>query len=1396
MGPYRLEEPLGSGGMGTVWRAWDERLKRWVAVKQIRADATVANARERLRREARATARLNHPAIVHIYDILEREDGDWIVMELVLGRTLRGLLDEKGALGPAEAVALGRDIAEGLAEAHGYGILHRDLKASNIMVMPSGRAKILDFGIAKELTREGEAPPEMTLSVPGTVLGTCYAMAPEQALGHPLDPRADLFSLGSLLYEALTGDSPFRAETPTVSLARVLSHRPRPLCAFLPAVPTELSDLVERLLEKDPRNRPQSAGEVVERLGDIAAARPPHGNRRRAEEPGGGGTSSETSHELTLLTLDQRPPAVTETSPTATARHRRRGGHRPVTVVCCGLVGVDESSGETGPLDLEVLSEAMAGLQDLAREACRRHSGQLGAAMGHQVWLYFGYPEAREDDVERAVRAAREIAAGTEDLERRFGTARWKLALRTAVHTGPALVSTRPGQDEQLQLGTTLELATGLQGVAPVRTLVVSAESRRLTARHFAVEALPAVRVVGFEQPVAVFRVLGALDAEEKESGELAPLMGRQRELEILVDRYRLASSGTGQAALISGEAGIGKSRLVRGLRERLTPEDPTWLVAYGSAHTQSSPLAPIIDLLARTIFASGESGTRRDVDRLEEFLTRNGTSLPEAVPLLASLLSLPPEERLPSLSLSPDAQRRKTFEALLAVFEGMAERQPVVLVVEDLHWVDPSTLELLDLLLAQIAALPLLLIATFRPQLQAPWGHQTQATQLSLNRLTDEEVKLLVDRLTEGRELPSKVQAQILARTDGVPLFVEELTRAVLEAGPSVAQAKIPATLGASLAARLDSLGGAKEVAQTASVIGRTFSFDLLQAVSLLEPTVLREGLDVLVHAHMIQRRGVGRRARYAFRHALVQDAAYGSLLSGDRHLLHRQIALALEAALASPDETLAGAAAHPGGSEGVRLLLAHHWSQSLDERAPDPVAIRRAVAHLIAAGEQTLRLSAYEEACSHLEKARALLEELAEGPDRDEQELAVQTRLITVLRAIRGYASDELEKTCSRARTLCLQLGGRRELTQILFFHWSYYLFAGHLEKSLQIAEECLERSSRDDVTEVIMAHSCLGNSLLWLGRLPAALHHAELAYQLAVRHGDHAAEYQSRFGNDSRIPAGQFTAVALCQLGWYEEAAARDRALLRIAEETAHPFTMAIALTTSLWLGRLRNDVSEVLDAAGKLDELSRSKGFPNFEGLAHIHRSWALAQQGRAEEVVGPLLAMPMDVPQQVRLGLANVYRIMASVCWRAHRFEEALRLLEEALSLSREYPLDEAELHTIKGEMLLELAERGRGEDPSRSLADAEAALRHGFTLAAARLQVIYAERSGEHLIRLLGTLGRDREAIEIQNGLREVRSAASGAVRRTLDNIQAHLAQNLPPADAEGGAKDPQEAGG
>jgi class 3 adenylate cyclase/tetratricopeptide (TPR) repeat protein/predicted Ser/Thr protein kinase len=1301
LGPYRLDQLLGTGGMGEVWRAWDERLERWVALKQIRADATLSHGRERLRREARAVARFSHPSIVHIYDIVEDADGDWIVMELVEGRTLRDLLDEETALSPARAVKLCREIVEGLAEAHAHGILHRDLKASNVIVAPSGRAKILDFGLAKEMPREdGPERQETTVSTPGLILGTCFAMSPEQALGRDLDERSDLFSLGSLLYEMLTGEVPFRAGNPALTLARVVNDRLPPLQESHPMIPLELCELVDWLLQKEPHHRPESAAEVLAAL-----------------EAAGGPAGREAVPVLRRPAGLDAPTATTVVDqPIVDNAHRQSGGERrTVTIVCCSLVQLDRPSREAGPLAIEALSTAAVAFESLGREVCRELSGSLGAALNRMLWLCFGYPQAHEDDAERAVRAARELQARFAALP--VATVH-RLAVRAGVHTGPAVVMAGPAAAAALQPGDTFDIAMAIQSQVGAGRIGVSAASRQLLRRRFATQPLPAVHVKDLDATVDVYELGSPVAAADREGGPWLPLVNREAELLILGDRFRLARSGSGQAVLIAGEAGIGKSRLVRALSEQLAAAAPTWLVAHGSAFGQNTPLAPIISLLEGTIFAPGGGGEIPDekkLDRLEEVLAEYGLPREGNAPLLGALLSLATAERYPSLVLSPEARRKRTLAAILALLGARAaEQAPMVLVIEDLHWIDPSTLEFLDLLLRELPVLPLLLVATFRPEFTAPWPHRTSVTQLSLGGLSETHTAQLIDRVAEGKRLPSDVHRQIVLRTDGIPLFIEELTKTLLETdAPLREPAGIPFTLDGSLLARLDRLGDAKNVAQLAAVLGRTFSLELLEAFSRIKGAALQNALGRLVQADVLHRRGPAQGARYIFKHALIQDAAYLSLLASDRLQLHRRLARLLQEefpAVAEPE------------------LMAHHCEHG-------GLAVE-AVDYLQQAGLRAMQRSAHLEALSHLNRALDLLFALPATHERVMKELALRSMVAPALNSTKGWGASEVAVNSGRLVAICRELGDKSLLIPSLYGLWAHHVLKGdrrpaneHADEIARLAATPVQRFVGFSARVITTFYSACFAETLALAEQAAALYEPNLL-----------PEFTQAFGEESSLLSHVYELWVLWILGRPDAAVRKRDALLATVEALRSPFQLGFALLFEMILWHELRDSERVDQVAGRLIRLSSEQEFPLLCALAHCGQGWAACRHGNLEAGTAQIRT-GLDLHWATGARLPRGYWI--SYLIEAHlatgRLAEGLAAVRAALVQS-ETQLDvffDAELLRLQGELL-----RASGETGA-----AETSLRQALGTAKAQGALAFELRAAASLARLLAEQGREDEAL-------------------------------------------------
>ena len=761
------------------------------------------------------------------------------------------------------------------------------------------------------------------------------------------------------------------------------------------------------------------------------------------------------------------------------------GERRHLTVLFCDLAG---STAIAAQLDPEEWRETVAGYQRAAAEAITRFDGHVAKYLGDGVMAFFGWPEAHDNDAERAARAGLAILDAIAKLDEH--PARPRLSARIGIDSGAVVVGAGAGKDADV-FGDAPNIAARVEAAADPGTVLITAETHRLVSGLFVVEDRGAQALKGVERPVQLFRVIqpsgvrGRLQIASARG--LTPFVGREDESRILMSRWERTRAGEGQVVLIVGEAGIGKSRLVDRFREQIVGTPHTWVECATAPFYQNTPFYPVADMLQQSFRghqrsqrrseltslrgALNNESTAEQLAQLEASLELAGLKLTEAVPLIAPLLNLAVPERYPPLQMTPDQQRKRLLATIVAWTLGAARAQPLVIATEDLHWADPSTLELIQMLVEQGATSPLLLLYTARPEFKSPWPMRAHHTQVTLNRLGSRDVREMIARVSARIALAEDTVAAVVARTGGVPLFVEELTRAVLERGGDSANREIPATLRDSLMARLDRLGAAKEVAQVAAVIGREFSYELLHAVHPVAEDELQSALAKLAAAELVYTRGVPPEANYQFKHALIQDAAYEALLKTRRRELHRKIAQTLT------EKFVELAEAHPE-------VLARHWTEAGDTEP--------AITAWQLAGEQALERGAYREGEQHYRDALKSLETLPESPDRDGRELKLQLALGAVMGSTRVWSRVDTAAVYARARTLAERAGGVESL-QVFQGLWASALTRGEHRAALVLADQMLEIArgiSRS--SSLVLAHLAQGFCRLCLGDLAAARPH----------------------------------------------------------------------------------------------------------------------------------------------------------------------------------------------------------------------------------------------------------------------------------------------------------------
>ena len=882
----------------------------------------------------------------------------------------------------------------------------------------------------------------------------------------------------------------------------------------------------------------------------------------------------------------QAPSAAFETRtapPKDTAAERRQ-----VTVMFSDLVG---STALSARMDPEDLREVISAYQKCVAETVQRFDGFVAKYMGDGVLIYFGYPQAHEDDAERAVRAGLELIGAVGALRSNA-----PLQTRVGIATGLVVVGDLIGagaSQEQAIVGETPNLAARLQGVAEPNMVVIAGSTRRLLGRLFELEDLGARDLKGIPEPVYAWAALRPSPVESRfealHASGVTTLVGREEELELLLRRWARAKSGEGQVVLFSGEAGIGKSRLTAALLERLASEPHTRLRYFCSPQHTDSALYPIITQMERAAGLTHDDTPQAKLDKLDVMLAASSTSAQDAA-LIAEMLSLPNDGRYPRLELAPQQRRQKTLEALTAQMAALARTNPVLMIFEDAHWADPTSLEAFGRAIDQIAALRVLLIVTFRPEFQAPWIGQPHVSAITIGRLAQRDVDAMINGVVGNKRLPVNIRQDIIERTDGIPLFIEEMTKAVLEAEsdgtaehtasaiPSPATA-IPATLHASLMARLDRLGPAKEVAQIGAAIGREFSHTLLSAVVGKPEAELNSALDRLIQSGLLFRQGLPPLASYLFKHALVQDAAYGTLLREPRRALHARIAETLESGFADI-------------AENQPELLARHCTEA--------GLIEKAAGLWGKAGQRSVERSALVEAIEQLTRALNQIETLPATPGLRRELIKLQVALITPQIHIKGHAAPETKAAAERARLLIEQaeaLGESPEDPLLLFSVLygfcvaNYVAFQGNALRDLATQFLALAEKQKAPVP-LSVGHRMMGVALTTTGRIAEGRAHYDSAlalYDPAVHR-----PLTMRFGQDTRVTTLSLRSWASWWLGYPERALADARQAVSYAQEIEEAATSMYALCCTAMTQMYCGNYATAHAQCDEVDALADQKG----------------------------------------------------------------------------------------------------------------------------------------------------------------------------------------------------------
>ena len=1367
-GRYKVKELLGQGGFGAVYLGYDDQLDRPVAIKVPRLDVNSDKIQKEFLSEARQLAKLHHSGIVSVYDVGIDGEQCFIVSNYLEGHNLGAWMSGR-KIEWQEAVRITATIADALAHAHAQRVVHRDLKPANIIMTDDRTPVIVDFGLSL-------SDAQLVGREKGVIAGTPAYMSPEQARGegHRIDGRTDIYAVGVILYRLLTGQNPFQARNVQEVLRQVREDEPQPLRQLVPNLPRELERICLKAMAKHVRRRYVTAGDMAEellRLVGAAMESPEIGPTITYEEDQDRSDRSEPSHVPAQPPADEKSPTPAEvqssdsvtaadslgrsTSGQSTSRRSREALRRRVTLLLCGCDAfTSEEIVET--LDMEEQQEVVQEFQTLCRQAAEDSGGTVFQETTDGLLLCFGYPVALEDATLRAVRCGCQVLDRLDELNRQLRARHdVRITAYSAVHCDQAIVQDKGPEGGGLSIvGQVLNVVNQLEGASEPDSLIVTDEVHRLLASRFEWEMLGPQRLRGVGQKT-LYRVIGERTAarqEAEQSEEMTPLIGRDLEVGLLQQRWEQAAEGMGQVVLVIGEAGLGKSRLVQTLKEHVRHADggarsgdstrmtlrngPAIVEWRSSPQFQNSSLYPAIDYFERCCGFERDDDSQTKLDKLIDLLSMLNFDGDEQVALLAGLLSIPLGDRYPPLTLDPQRQKERTFETLVEWLRELSYEHPVLFVIEDLHWVDPTTLEFVEDFVSQGFNDSILTLLTFRPEFVTPWQSMAHQTQIALNRLTKRQIGEMVAITVGAENVPQPVIDQIVDRTDGVPLFVEEFTRMVVESDSFTADPEasattsgsfrtreIPATLQDLLMARLDRINANIEVIQLGAAIGREFSHQLISIASPLAETELHAELEKLVGADVLVSRGRGPRTRYHFKHALIQDAAYGSLVKKTRKAFHRSIAEAFESEF-------------PETAETQPELLALHWTEA-GEGA-------QAIDYWEQAGTRSLQRRAHKEAIQQLRCGLELIAGQPESPARIEQELRMQTALGVPLQATIGYSAPEVEQAYSRAHKLSAQLGLTTDQFPVLYGMFRYYMLQAKYPKSRELGQLLLTIAEETQSPHyLIAANRARGGPPVYEGRHQEAVPFLERVIGIEPTR-ELRAEVDRFDVVDPWIAARSYLSWATWLMGYPDQSLAHSNEAVSIAEGLDHSFSQALALSFSQWVHQFRCDVAQTRATAESALAIAQEHGFAFWYGWCGVMRGWAVAQQGQAKEAIAEIRQGIKDWRAQgSELGSHYYYVLLAEACIKAGKPDEAADALTEATKFADDTGegFYRAEIFRVRGRVVLLKGSTAEQE--------AEACFRSAIEVAREQNAKSLELRAARSLARLLQKRGDAAGAMEL-----------------------------------------------